>query len=73
MIPGLMGELSEVDSPLESLSVLVCARDTAVDLVDEDVADAVARAIESGITWGTIAEALRGGSGGAPDFADDDR
>lgn len=59
MIPGLVGELGKLGSPLEDLSELVGDRDTDVGLVDEDVADAVARAIESGITWGTIAEVLR--------------
>lgn len=60
MIPGLAGELGKLDSPLDDLSALVRARDAAVELVDEDVAEAVARAIESGTTWGTIALMLRG-------------
>lgn len=60
MIPGLVGELGTSDSPLDDLSALVRARDSAAELVDEDVAEAVARAIESGTTWGTIALMLRG-------------
>ena len=60
MIPGLVGELGKLDSPLEDLSALVSARDAAVDLVDEDVAEAVARAVEAGLSWGALAEALRG-------------
>jgi hypothetical protein len=51
MIPGLMGELGKLDSPLRDLRALVDARNAAIDLVDEDVAEAVARAIEAGITW----------------------
>lgn len=60
MIPGLAGELGKLDSPMNDLSALIRARDAAVDLVDEDVAEAIARAIEAGITWGTIALTLRG-------------
>ena len=60
MIPGLVGELGKLASPLDDLSALVQGRDAAVDIVDEDVADAVARAIEAGSAWGTIALALRG-------------
>lgn len=60
MIPGLMGELGNLDSPLNDLSALVRTRDAAVDLVDDDVAEAVARALDTGITWGTIALTLRG-------------
>lgn len=60
MIPGLVGELGTSGSPLDDLSALVRARDGATELVDEDVAEAVARAIESGTTWGTIALMLRG-------------
>jgi hypothetical protein len=60
MIPGLVGELGELDSPLRDLSALVAARNAAVDLVDADVVEAVARAIEAGTTWGALAEALRG-------------
>jgi hypothetical protein len=47
-------------SPLSDLLVLVRARDAARDLVDEDVAAAVARAREAGISWGSIAAVLRG-------------
>ena len=65
MIPGLMGELGKLDSPLRDLSALVDARNATIDLVDEDVAEAVARAIEAGITWGALAETLRGNSSGA--------
>lgn len=39
------------------------ARAVGVDLIDEDVAEAVARAIEAGMTWGAVAEALLGGAG----------
>lgn len=60
MIPGLAGELGTFDSPLDDLSALVRARGSAAELVDQDVAEAVARAIESGTTWGTIALMLRG-------------
>lgn len=60
MIPGLVGELGELDSPLRDLRALVGARDAAADLVDADIAEAVARAIEAGMTWGVLAEALRG-------------
>jgi hypothetical protein len=60
MIPGLVGELGKLDSPLRELSALVGARDAAVDLVDADVAEAVARAIEAGMAWGDLAEVLRG-------------
>lgn len=60
MIPGLVGELGTFDSPLDDLRALIRARDSAAELVDEDVAEAVARAIESGTTWGTIALMLRG-------------
>jgi hypothetical protein len=66
MIPGLVGELGKLDSPLRELRSLVGARDVGVDLVDEDVADAVARAIEAGMTWGAVAEALLGGAGESP-------
>ena len=60
MIPGLVGELGTFDSPLDDLRALIRARDSAAELVDEDVVEAVARAIESGTTWGTIALMLRG-------------
>lgn len=60
MIPGLVGELGTFDSPLDDLRALIRARDSAAELIDEDVAEAVARAIESGTTWGTIALMLRG-------------
>jgi hypothetical protein len=60
MIPRLLGELGKGDSPLKDLTALVGARDTAVDLVDQEVAEVVARAIETGMTWGVLAEVLRG-------------
>lgn len=59
MIPGLVGELGKLGPPLDELTKLVMGRNAAVDLVDEDVAEAVARAIENGLSWGTVAEALR--------------
>ncbi|MGI9085394.1 MAG: hypothetical protein ACR2FE_08885 [Aeromicrobium sp.] len=48
-------------SPLSELSELVRVRDVARDLVDEQLATAVARARDAGVSWGRIAEALRGG------------
>ena len=66
MIPGLVGELGKLDSPLRDLRALVGARDVGVDLVDEDVAEAVERAIETGMTWGAVAEVLLGGAGKFP-------
>lgn len=61
MISGMVGELGKLHSPpLDDLSALVRARDVAVDLVDEDVAEAIARALETGTTWGSIALTLRG-------------
>lgn len=60
MISGLAGELGKLDTPLNDLSALVRARGAAVDLVDEDVAEAVARALRTGTTWGAIALTLRG-------------
>ena len=63
MIPGLAGELGKLDSPVSELRALVGARNVGMDLVDEDVADAVARAIEAGMTWGAVADALLGGAG----------
>jgi hypothetical protein len=59
VILGLVGELGKFGSPLEDLSEMVGGRDGTVELVDEDVAEAIGHSIESGITWGTIAEALR--------------
>ena len=61
MIPGLVGELGKLGPPLDELTRLVMGRNAAVDLVDEDVAEAVTRAIENGLSWGTVAEALRAG------------
>lgn len=66
MIPGMAGELGTFGSPLQDLSALVIGRDATLDLVDEDVVEAVTRAIETGTTWGAIAEALRGESSGTP-------
>jgi hypothetical protein len=59
MIPGLPGELGPLNSPLEELSELDNGHDFSVELVTADVAEAVEHAIETGITWGRIAEALR--------------
>jgi hypothetical protein len=54
-------DLSVLDAlPLTLLDELARARDAAHDLVDENVASAVARAREAGISWGTIAAVLRG-------------
>ena len=47
-------------SPLSELSELVRVRDVARDLVDEQLATAVARARDAGVSWGHIAETLRG-------------
>lgn len=66
MIPGLVGELGKLNSLLRDLDALVGARDVGVDLVDEDVAEAVARAIEAGMSWGAVAEVLLGGAGESP-------
>jgi hypothetical protein len=46
--------------PLTHLDELARARDPVRDLVDEQVATAVARAREAGISWGEIAAVLRG-------------
>jgi hypothetical protein len=54
-------DLGLLDSlPLTALDDLARARDAARGVVDEDVAIAVARAVEEGISWGTIAAVLRG-------------
>jgi hypothetical protein len=54
-------DLSVLDAqPLTLLDELARARDAARDLVDENVASAVAQAREAGIPWGTIAAVLRG-------------
>ncbi len=54
-------DLSVLDAlPLTLLDELARARDAARDLVDENVASAVAQAREAGISWGTIAAVLRG-------------
>jgi hypothetical protein len=63
MMPGLAGDLGKGDTPLEELSALVEGRDTATDVVDADVAEAVARSIDAGITWGVLADVLRGDAG----------
>ena len=60
MMPGLVGDLGKGDSPLEELCVLVELRNAATDVVDADVAEAVARSIDAGITWGVLADVLRG-------------
>jgi hypothetical protein len=59
MIPGLPGEFGLLDSPLKELSELLNGHDSHVELVNENVAAAAGRAIETGITWGRIAEVLR--------------
>ena len=54
-------DLSVLDlGPLTLLEELTRARDAASVLVDEAVASAVARALEAGVSWGTIAAVLRG-------------
>jgi hypothetical protein len=54
-------DLSVLDlGPLNLLDELARARDAARDLVDEPVATAVVTALESGVSWGTIAAVLRG-------------
>lgn len=54
-------DLSVLDiAPLTLLDELARARDAARDLVDEHVASAVTRALEAGVSWGTIAAVLRG-------------
>lgn len=63
MMPGLVGDLGKGDTPLEELCALVEVRDTATDVVDADVAEAVARSIDAGITWGVLADVLRGDAG----------
>lgn len=70
MIPGLVGELGKLNSLLRDLDALVGARDVGVDLVDEDVAEAVARAIEAGTSWGAVAAVLLGGAGESPQPVD---
>jgi hypothetical protein len=60
MAPGA-DDLNVLDAmPLFHLDELARARDAAHDLVDEQVASAVAGALEAGIPWGTIADVLRG-------------
>ena len=59
-MPGLAGDLGKGDSPLQELCALVEVRDAATDVVDADVAEAVARSIDAGITWGVLADVLRG-------------
>ena len=54
-------DLSVLDlGPLTLLDELARARDAASAMVDEPVASAVARALEAGVSWGTIAAVLRG-------------
>jgi hypothetical protein len=61
MMPGLAGDLGKGDdSPLDELGALVEVRDAATDVVDADIAEAVARSIDAGITWGVLADVLRG-------------
>jgi hypothetical protein len=56
------GDLDVLDeTPLNDLLELVRFRDAARDLVDEQIAAAVARAREVGTSWGEIAAVLRGG------------
>jgi hypothetical protein len=57
VISGLAGELGELESPLDDLGMLLSNRDS--DVVDENIAEAVARAIATGASWGTIAAVLR--------------
>jgi hypothetical protein len=59
-MPGLVGDLGKGDSPLEELCALVEVRDAETDVVDADVVEAVARSIDAGITWGVLADVLRG-------------
>ncbi len=59
-MPGLAGDLGKGDSPLQELCALVEVRDAATDVVDADVAEAVARSIDAGISWGVLAGVLRG-------------
>ena len=66
MMPGLVGDLGKGDSPLEELWALLEARDAATDVVDAEVAEAVARSIDAGITWGVLADVLRGGADEPP-------
>jgi hypothetical protein len=60
MMPGLAGDLGKGDSPLDELGALVEVRNAATDVVDADIAEAVARSIDAGITWGVLADVLRG-------------
>jgi hypothetical protein len=58
------GEADVLDaSPLAELELLLRTRDVTCDLVDAQIAAAVARAREAGIGWGSIAAALRAGAG----------
>ncbi len=66
MMPGMAGDLGKGDSPLEELSALVDLRDAATDVVDAEVAEAVARSIDAGITWGVLADVLGGDPGEPP-------
>jgi hypothetical protein len=50
-------------TPLAELALVVRQRDVTCDLVDAQIADAVARAREAGVGWGSIAGALRGANG----------
>lgn len=57
------GEVDVLDAtPLAELELLLRTRDVTCDLVDAQVAAAVARAREAGVGWGSIAVALRGTS-----------
>lgn len=67
MMPGLAGDLGKGDgSPLDELGALVEVRDAATDVVDADIAEAVARSIDAGITWGVLADVLRGNADELP-------
>ena len=66
MIPGLLGELGKGGSHLKDLAAMVCERDSALGLVDQDVAEVVVMAMEAGMTWGALAEVLRGDRGEEP-------
>jgi hypothetical protein len=60
MMPGLAGDLGKDDSPLDKLSALVQGRDAATDVVDAEVVEAVTRSVDAGISWGVLADVLRG-------------
>lgn len=54
------GEVDVLEAtPLAELELLLRTRDVTCDLVDAQVAGAVARAREAGVGWGSIAVALR--------------